>query len=65
MSENETSARNSDTKISNDQIRERAYEIWERHHRPEGYEAHFWPLAKRELLAENETSTVTKPANSM
>lgn len=65
MSEDETSARNSDTKISNDQIRERAYEIWERHHRPEGFEAHFWLLAERELLAENEKSTVKKPANSM
>ena len=63
MSEDETSARDSDTEISNDQIRERAYEIWERHHRPEGFEAHFWLLAKRELLAENETSAAKKSLN--
>ncbi|WP_342167024.1 DUF2934 domain-containing protein [Methylobacterium sp. SD21] len=38
--------------LSDDQIRERAYDIWERHHRPEGFEAQFWLMAKRELEAE-------------
>lgn len=40
--------------ISNEQIRERAYDIWERHHRPEGFEMQFWLMAKRELMAEWE-----------
>jgi hypothetical protein len=34
------------------EIRERAYELWERHHRPEGYELEFWLMAERELKAE-------------
>ena len=38
--------------VSDAEIRERAYDIWERHHRPEGFEIRFWLLAKRELLAE-------------
>ncbi|WP_310354152.1 DUF2934 domain-containing protein [Methylobacterium sp. BE186] len=37
-----------------DQIRERAYEIWERNHRPAGFEIEFWLLAERELRAERE-----------
>jgi hypothetical protein len=57
MSEDRTSGRNTATEISNDQIRERAYEIWERHHRPEGFGAHFWLLAKQELLAEHKELT--------
>ena len=39
-------------RISLDEIRERAYELWERHHRPEGFEIEFWLLAERELRAE-------------
>lgn len=39
---------------SDAEIRERAYDIWERHHRPEGFEIQFWLMAKRELLAERE-----------
>lgn len=38
--------------ISFEQIRERAYELWERNHRPEGFEIQFWLLAERELRAE-------------
>ncbi|WP_245930848.1 DUF2934 domain-containing protein [Methylobacterium radiodurans] len=38
--------------ISFEQIRERAYELWERNHRPEGLEIQFWLLAERELRAE-------------
>ncbi|GJD61707.1 DUF2934 domain-containing protein [Methylobacterium frigidaeris] len=33
-------------------IRARAYDIWERNHRPDGYEIQFWLLAERELRAE-------------
>ncbi|SFV06232.1 Protein of unknown function [Methylobacterium sp. 174MFSha1.1] len=35
-------------------IRARAYDIWERNHRPDGYEIQFWLLAERELRAEQE-----------
>ncbi|AIQ93087.1 MULTISPECIES: DUF2934 domain-containing protein [Methylobacterium] len=37
-----------------EQIRERAYELWERNHRPEGFEIEFWLLAERELRKERE-----------
>ena len=40
--------------ISFEQIRERAYELWERNHRPEGFEIEFWLLAERELRNERE-----------
>jgi hypothetical protein len=33
-------------------IRERAYDIWERNHRPEGFDVAFWVMAERELKAE-------------
>lgn len=52
MSQESSSQRHSDPIITNDQIRERAYDIWERHHRPEGFEVEFWLLAKQELMAE-------------
>ena len=52
MSQESSSQRHSDPIITNDQIRERAYDIWERHHRPEGFEVEFWILAKQELMAE-------------
>ncbi|SFL41429.1 DUF2934 domain-containing protein [Methylobacterium pseudosasicola] len=35
-----------------EEIRERAYELWERNHRPEGFEIEFWLLAERELRKE-------------
>ncbi|MFY9290192.1 MAG: DUF2934 domain-containing protein [Methylorubrum rhodinum] len=38
--------------IPPDEIRQRAYELWERNHRPEGFEVEFWLLAERELRAE-------------
>jgi len=34
------------------QIRERAYELWERNHRPDGMEVQLWLAAERELRAE-------------
>lgn len=40
--------------ITFEQIRERAYELWERNHRPDGFEIQFWLLAERELKAERE-----------
>ena len=38
-----------------ERIRERAYDIWDRNHRPNGYEVEFWLLAERELRAERAT----------
>ena len=35
-----------------DEIQGRAYELWDRHHRPDGYDLHFWVMAERELKAE-------------
>lgn len=45
---------NSKPRISFEEIRERAYELWERHHRPDGFEIEFWLLAERELRADRE-----------
>jgi hypothetical protein len=42
--------------ITFEQIRERAYELWERNHRPEGFEIEFWLLAERDLKAERDRS---------
>jgi hypothetical protein len=39
-----------------DAIRERAHDLWERHHRPEGYELEFWLMAERELKAERRAA---------
>ncbi|WP_325169978.1 DUF2934 domain-containing protein [Methylobacterium sp. C25] len=40
--------------ITRERIRERAYELWERNHRPEGLDMQFWLVAERELRAELE-----------
>ena len=37
-----------------DQIRRRAYELWERNHQPMGFEIEFWLMAEKELRAEQE-----------
>ena len=56
MSQESTPQRHPDPVITNDQIRERAYDIWERHHRPDGFEVEFWLLAKQELMAERNSN---------
>ena len=38
-----------------EEIRQRAYDLWDRHHRPEGQEMRFWVLAERELKAERKS----------
>nr|WP_137831798.1 DUF2934 domain-containing protein [Methylobacterium sp. L1A1] len=38
--------------ITPEEIRQRAYELWERNHRPDGFEIEFWLVAERELRAE-------------
>ena len=45
-----------DKDITFEQIRNRAYELWERNHRPDGLEIQFWLLAERELRAERRKS---------
>lgn len=55
MSQDHVPNCNARSALSDDQIRERAYDIWERHHRPEGFEAQFWLMAKRELMAERKS----------
>ncbi|WP_018261431.1 DUF2934 domain-containing protein [Methylobacterium sp. WSM2598] len=40
--------------ITFQQIRERAYDLWERNHRPNGFEIEFWLMAERELKAERD-----------
>ena len=42
--------------LSIDEIRERAYDLWDRNHRPEGYELEFWLMAERELKAERRAA---------
>jgi hypothetical protein len=45
------------------EIENRAYEILERHGRPEGREAEFWQLAEQELRNEDKSSPVRTPDN--
>ncbi|WP_218196449.1 MULTISPECIES: DUF2934 domain-containing protein [unclassified Pseudomonas] len=40
------------------QIRERAYELWERDGRPEGAEEFYWRLAQEQFEAEVKSSAV-------
>lgn len=48
--------------ITPEQIRERARELWERNHQPEGLDLEFWLLAERELKAERaQRDQVSKP----
>jgi len=37
------------TKPTEDQIRQRAHELWEQNHRPDGRDDEFWHQAEREL----------------
>lgn len=46
----------------NEQIRRRAYEIWEREGRPEGREAEHWRRAAEELAASEAVKTQDVPA---
>jgi hypothetical protein len=46
-----------DDGITFERIRERAYDIWDRNHRPEGYDVEFWLMAERELRAEAAAAT--------
>jgi hypothetical protein len=52
MSQDPSSSGEAASAISHDEIRERAYDLWDRNHRPEGYELEFWLIAERELKQE-------------
>jgi len=43
------------TNDTEDQIRQRAFELWEQRGRPEGYETEFWLQAERELKGEGNS----------
>jgi hypothetical protein len=45
----------------NAEIKKRAYEIWERHGRPEGKEDEFWQQAEQELRNEDKSSPIRTP----
>jgi hypothetical protein len=49
---------------SPDEIRQRAYDLWDRNHRPDGYELKFWLMAERELKAER-TSRLERDAGPL
>jgi hypothetical protein len=42
-------------KPTEDQIRQRAHEIWERNHRPDGRDDEFWHQAEKELQGEHHS----------
>jgi hypothetical protein len=52
MSEDPAADDAADPVISHDQIRERAYDLWDRNHWPNGYQLEFWLMDERELRAE-------------
>jgi Protein of unknown function (DUF2934) len=43
------------------EIRERAHQIWERHGKPEGREEEFWQLAEQELRNEDKSNPLRTP----
>jgi Protein of unknown function (DUF2934) len=43
-------------KSTEEKIRQRAHEIWERHHRPDGRDDEFWHQAETELREEHGNS---------
>jgi hypothetical protein len=44
------------------QVRQRAFRIWEQRGNPEGYEAEFWLQAERELKGEDTDSVASANA---
>jgi hypothetical protein len=43
-----------------EQIRQRAFQLWEEHGRPDGHEAAFWLQAERELKSESDDGRTTR-----
>ena len=50
-------------KPTEQQIKVRAFELWEKNGQPEGKEDEFWHLAEQELLNEDEGSPLRTPDN--
>jgi hypothetical protein len=48
------------TNGAENQVRQRAYQLWEQHGRLEGHEAEFWLQAERELKGEASSSDTSK-----
>ncbi|MBM6584382.1 DUF2934 domain-containing protein [Microvirga sp. BT689] len=48
------------TNDAENQVRQRAYELWEQHGRSEGREAEFWLQAERELKGKRSSSDISK-----
>jgi hypothetical protein len=49
--------------VSGDDVRFRAYCLWEKHGRPEGREVYFWAMAERELRGEASPSPAAPPVS--
>jgi Protein of unknown function (DUF2934) len=49
------------TQPTEEEIKKRAYEIWERHGRPEGKKDEFWQQAEQELRNEDKSSPIRTP----
>ncbi len=52
------------TNVTEDEIRYRAFALWQARGRPEGYEAEFWLQAERELKGEGNTSGISANADA-
>jgi hypothetical protein len=50
-------------KQTEEHIRQRAHELWEQNHRPDGRDDEFWYLAEQELLNENKSTPLRTPDN--
>ena len=49
------------TKPSEEEIRKRAHQLWEKNGKPEGREDEFWHLAEHELRNEDKSSPLRTP----
>jgi hypothetical protein len=52
------------TNNRDDQVKQRAFELWQEHGSQEGYQAEFWAQAVRELNGEGNTIGTTANAES-
>jgi hypothetical protein len=60
----EATQMNETTNNRYDQMKQRAFELWQQHGSQEGYQAEFWAQAERELKAEGNTIGTTANAGS-
>ncbi|CAO4195442.1 DUF2934 domain-containing protein [Methylorubrum extorquens] len=51
------------SEITLEQIRERAYDLWERNHRPDGFEIAIWLTAERALKVERDRKLRVREAD--